>query len=384
MTRFMAAVLKEQNRFIVGLLCRALDAVLSKARIGKIWQHDWGFVIESYSQTRGKNFLVLGSGGVFLLSTRPKDTDTVRPRQPSSFCMFLRKHFSGKTVNRIFQAGQDRIVCMEFSNNEQMIFEVFDGNLIVLDEHGKIREALNKRDWTGRSTRTGNEYVPPTNLPEDFVNVLKITSQNELGLLVGEKDVEKFLSKNAGLGVFLSKEVLYRAGGTDDSTRIFDAVQEVARECEENISNNKAHSCGEDGKIILPIKLKHIPESEVVDCETCEPYFDALFKKWVAGLSIPEANVDDAAAGGGGGGTEEVESLKKRITLQDGLAAEFDKNAADYKKFGNLVLANVQLVENVIQKVRAKGWDAVTTGKIEGVVETDRHKGRVVLELEDQ
>ena len=291
-------------------------------------------------------------------------------QQPSSFCMFMRKHISGKTINGVRQLGFDRIIDIGFSNGERVVFEIFDGNVIILDSSGKILEAGRKREWSGRDVRVGVAYAMPSNLPPGFVNLPSDEGASRIHELLQSSEMnslEDFLSRNAGMGELLAKEAMHRAVvAASAGMEVIKAVLTIAVECEDNIRNNIAYSYG---KIVLPLKLETVPATAAP-----EGFFESLFNERFQ--STGGKNVTgkkDVRA-------EERESLRKRIVQQEALAGEFEANAKESAVLGQLVLANAGVIEEAIHKVRTDGWDAAS--ECDGVVVADKHNGKIVMELD--
>lgn len=105
-----------------GIVTRAIVHELGPfigARIGKIYQpnaHDLIFIL------RGT-----GGGGKLLLSANPTyprlhltDRNTVNPAEAPMFCMLMRKHCEGGTIESITQVGMERIIHINIKTRDEL------------------------------------------------------------------------------------------------------------------------------------------------------------------------------------------------------------------------------------------------------------------------
>lgn len=113
------------------------------------------------------------------------------PRQPPGLAQRIRGQLQGLKIASIEQHGMDRILMIRLVGRKEytLVVELFSkGNVIVLDEHGVIRNLAVKESYGSRDVRPGAEYVfPPTNdldlekplrdsIPEDKHVVARIAS----------------------------------------------------------------------------------------------------------------------------------------------------------------------------------------------------------------
>jgi len=171
-----------------------LAGELEGARIGKIWRRGNIFVFEVSGA--GKKFLIVRPGAIYLADYAPRG-------EADSFCMYLRKRFSGKKVEKVEQVGSDRIVKLSFPELD-LILELFStGNIIVVDKEGIIQNAFVQRKWSSREIRRGIPYTPPPFLDwlsmekKKVVELIRGKSKAEVAKLLGlGRKVEKYWSEN--------------------------------------------------------------------------------------------------------------------------------------------------------------------------------------------
>lgn len=81
---------------------------------------------------------------------------------PDGFVALLRKQLEGKTAEKIAQYGNDRILEITTRSKERLVFELFrKGNVIYVDEAGKITACLEKDEAGGRRIARGEAYAYP-------------------------------------------------------------------------------------------------------------------------------------------------------------------------------------------------------------------------------
>jgi len=198
-----------------------------------------GARLQKVYQIGNKIFLVLYKESKQILLIAPHAICLTKyehdfPKKPTSFCMLLRKHLSGKFLKSIEQHKFDRILELDFGTHK-LVCEFFsDGNVILLDSDEKIMDALHKQRWKDRNLLPKQPYKHP---PESL-NTLKL-SKKEFGaaLKKSEKDLVRTLATTFSLGGLYAEEVCARASAeknkkcTEVNTgKIYVTVQELFKE----------------------------------------------------------------------------------------------------------------------------------------------------------
>lgn len=81
---------------------------------------------------------------------------------PDGFTSLMRKLFEGKTIEKIAQRENERIVEIAVRSKERLVFELFrKGNLALVGEDGRIISCLNKDESGGRRIAKGEPYSYP-------------------------------------------------------------------------------------------------------------------------------------------------------------------------------------------------------------------------------
>jgi len=141
------------------------------------------------------------------------------PQEPSSFCMFLRKHLMGRRVMDIRQHGFDRVV--EFrTDGGILIFELFSkGNVILCDSSYKIIMPMEIQRWRHRVVIPKETYrFPPMQSDPFSMDPGSLRKSMESS----GKNVIATLATSLSLGPLYAKEVCSRAGvdGAKEAARV--------------------------------------------------------------------------------------------------------------------------------------------------------------------
>ena len=141
-----------------GLVTRACAAELARAltygKIEKIYQPERDELV-FHIHTKNGNRKLLGSCNPSAARVCLSEEEFSNPSSPQSFCMLLRKHFSGGRITGIHQYGTERILEIDvetmnelgFSVNKRLIFEIMGkhSNIIAIDrDSGRIIDCIKR------------------------------------------------------------------------------------------------------------------------------------------------------------------------------------------------------------------------------------------------
>lgn len=182
------------GRFIK-YLSKELNQELISGRIQKISQishSDFLFIVRV--QAENKNLylsLSTANSRIHLIDKNLNQFD-----QPGGFCMFLRKHIEGGTIQSINSLNNDRIIEIKTLNvndlgdqtNYYLFIELFGryANLIITDNNKQILNAykhIHPFEDIDRTIVNGAHYLLPNDNkidPEDLVSIEKFFSQDNL------------------------------------------------------------------------------------------------------------------------------------------------------------------------------------------------------------
>jgi len=140
------------------LLADYLSKELSEGRIEKVYQpdtsEDYLFKFVVYKKERKE--LIVGKDFACITSF-----EISNPMEPSMFVMSLRKHLGNAFIRSVEQYNKDKILLFETDNNLLFLEFFGSGNIILCDKNKKIINALNKREWEGRTIRINETYKSP-------------------------------------------------------------------------------------------------------------------------------------------------------------------------------------------------------------------------------
>lgn len=155
---------------------------------------------------------------------------TENPQNPPMLCMLFRKHLAGSVLTGIRQEGLDRILFLDFSGTNEIGDKVSlslcieitgqHSNIILIDERGKIIDAVKRVDETKSSYREvlpGGTYVLPPR--QDKVNLLEADLQSAVKRIFenpAQALATAFLKTVEGISPIVARELAFRACG--DST----------------------------------------------------------------------------------------------------------------------------------------------------------------------
>ena len=286
------------------------------------------FVFQISGENKDHRFLYVDlKKGIFFM-------DVERPSEASSLAMMLRKQVSERRITGIRQPNFDRIVVLELSTGQELIFEMFrDGNL-VLTQDGKIDFALYPREWKNRKVIKGEPYMPPSS-----VDPLSLGNEEFLEILSKSKGgIVQTLATRLNLGGELAEEVVFRAGISKDS-KAYDAVsmtklRETLSDCLHETSENIAYEYS-DPVFLSPVRMKHLnlEPTQVRD-------FNDAMVHFLKEHNLQEENMES--------------SVSRRIKSMEKSIEEFQKRSEKSRLEGELMRRHLASLDRVIQFVRKK------------------------------
>ncbi|MEK0313174.1 Rqc2 family fibronectin-binding protein [Cohnella sp. 56] len=219
-----------------GIVARALVHELQEiagARIAKIYQPTEHEIV---LHIRGQGF-----GRKLLLSAHPSmprlhytEQPWANPQEPPMFCMLLRKHCEGGIVEAVRQLGAERIVEIDVRHRDELgdlslkrlVLEIMGrhSNLVLLDpQTGIVHDSIRHVTPAISSYRVvlpGTRYVPPP--AQDKLDPLEATAADaklalETAAAGGSALPGALVEAFTGLSPLLAKEIVYRAGGSEEA-----------------------------------------------------------------------------------------------------------------------------------------------------------------------
>ncbi len=199
----------------------------------------------------------------------------------SDFLTKLRKEVVRLKVENVYSLKGERIVCLDVSGvgrKRRIVLEFFGGgNIVVLDEDGKIRLAEKEVKYRHRTIRRGEIYNPPPSRGLPLSEDIKLDFE-------GDTEVAKYIGRKVGIGRKFVEEIFFRSKidktkkasqiTSDERILLNDTMRKLALEVK---SSNKVYGYFENGELreLSFIELKHLEE---MDKEVFEDLVQGLDK----------------------------------------------------------------------------------------------------------
>jgi len=256
------------DSFIIKAIGDEWRKMLSGARIQRIAEirkHEFFFGL----RTPGENKKVL-------ISCNPSHPSihltegACRATSPSPFCMILRKHLIGGTLQAISLPSLERTLTLTVHRRKesgvliriQLIIEIMGrwSNLILIDpDSGKIIDCARHIPGTRNRFREllpGHPYIAPP--PPDKVDTLHLTPADIPADLQDRADASRWLVENLkGLSPLLAKEILYRSRGHE----VFPIIQTFMENYRTGHFDSSIYRSSDQGRLILSAcRLAHLTD----------------------------------------------------------------------------------------------------------------------------
>ncbi|MEK6812733.1 MAG: NFACT family protein [Nanoarchaeota archaeon] len=292
------------------------------------------FLFQFHKSGQGKLLLMVHVGEALYLTAEKKSAGTT-----TSFAMFLRKKLEQQRVAAIAQKGFERIVEITFSHGLVLILELFSKGNILLLEQGKILACWEEQTWKDRTIKKGLPYQYPPLKHDPFSldtnEFQEILQSSEKGSVV------QSLAVDFGLSGRYAEEVCLRAG-----------VQKKKKHVDVPKLLKQIHALGTeeiranivlfgDSFVVNPIDLNIYAESP-------KEYFSS-FHQALAFSFTQRAETEEHVAS--------TEKTNDRIAQQRKQLEELEKKSVAYKELGDLIYAQYEPLESLLQMIKAKNWN---------------------------
>ncbi|MDZ7850469.1 MAG: ribosome rescue protein RqcH [Halodesulfurarchaeum sp.] len=328
------------------------------------------------------------------------------PDRPPNFAKMLRNRIAGADLATVSQHGFDRILVFEFRRGDEdttVVAELFgEGNLAVLDESGTVVESLSTVRLQSRTVAPGAQY----GFPQTRINPLDMDRETfRTAMAESDTDLVRTLATQLNLGGTYGEELCTRAGvektkdiadaDEGDFDRLYAEMRDLLDRLREGNTDPRVYR--EDG---APVDVTPVPleeyghlESEAFDSfnAACDSYFRSLAES----ESEPETGGDSA----GPNFDAEIERRERIIEQQERAIEDFEAEADAEREKAELLYANYELVDEILETVRAAreaghGWtdieERLAKGAAEGIEAAeavsgiDESEARVRIEVDGQ
>lgn len=205
-------------------LIMELEDNLINSRIEKIYQPQNNLLVLNIRTKTGKEKLLISADPSCPRIHLTSET-FYNPEHPPMFCMLLRKHLQGGTIDFIKQQGMDRVVRIGIKSYDEMgilstknlICEIMGrhSNIILLDENSYVIDSIKRITAEISSYR---EIVPNTlyKTPpqQDKLNLLTSNSieiKDRLAQHLSKKAEKAIISTLEGISLPIAREICYKS-----------------------------------------------------------------------------------------------------------------------------------------------------------------------------
>ncbi|MEN4017108.1 MAG: ribosome rescue protein RqcH [Methanobacterium sp.] len=336
--------MKNMSNVDIYAICHEMREVLKGARVDKAFQPAKDTVLIRFHVARkGRVDAVFQAG----IRTHLTQYPLPNPKIPPNFPMLLRKYIKGATVEDIKQHNFDRIIEIEVKKEHRftLIVELFaKGNIILLNEEGRIILPLKRKLWSDRKISSKEEYKYP---PKRGINPLEL-KKDELKELFDNSstDIIRTLARS-GLGGVYAEEIIMRSGvqkelqaseiPDEDLNSIYRAIEELF----EPLKTSRFHPQIVKGEKedVVPIDLKIYENNEKEVFETYNLAADEFYSSKVR---------EDIKSEYEGIWGSEVKKFEKRLKIQEDTLAKFHRTITESKKKGDLIYSNYGKIQNIL------------------------------------
>jgi predicted ribosome quality control (RQC) complex YloA/Tae2 family protein len=361
-----------------------LSTEITGARVQRLAHADpLTMVLEVYANRRRK-WLTLSAdhnSPRLLLASQggERDADHVSP-----MLLLLRKYVRGGQIISISQPRYERIIQISIAKAmgttdddesdlgddpsepemtySELIIEIMGrrSNIMLLDETGRIREAIKRVPVTMSRVRPilpGKQYtVPPPQVKADPLR----TTPTDLydAAREGKGDLDRWLvSRYLAMSPILAREVVYRAdveleGGVqdmlpEDAKRVANALREVLRPLETSSWTPHLYEFDDGGAEFSAIELLSFKDREDVTSSATPTVLEAANRAWQLGPAAAPGRGDRHAVRRDRI-LEEIETARDRVQQRLHSLEEQSRKAEDAEKLreaGELIYAYMWMVE---------------------------------------
>ena len=325
----------------IAFLVKELKPLIEGARVRKVQELPNNWLKVSLSRKPKNLQMVIAKEAVFLSShSLPARQET------SGFGAFLRKHLAGKTIQKIYQHGFDRVIVMEI-NSHFLVVELFaKGNIALADSERKILSAYRSESWKDREIRKGAEYrfpfskeFSPTNI--NVLQLFRFFQENTA-------DAIRAFIQRVNIAPIMAEEVFFVSGIPKEKP-----AKEITKSELERLASlsKKFYSLeqephpvliGAEGKeMLLPFELETAVRKQLLS--SINYFLDEHFSKQL--LAFPEQGLVKEKE-------TKIIALKKSLERQFEEMEKLESEAVQSREKGEAIFANYTKITELLDWAR--------------------------------
>ncbi|MFB6085908.1 MAG: ribosome rescue protein RqcH [Halodesulfurarchaeum sp.] len=326
------------------------------------------------------------------------------PDRPPNFAKMLRNRIAGADFARVSQHGFDRILEFEFRRGDEdttVVAELFgEGNLAVLDESGTVVDSLSTVRLQSRTVAPGAQY----GFPESRINPLDMDAEAfRTAMAESDTDLVRTLATQLNLGGTYAEELCTRAGvektktiteaDESDFAPLYAEMRDLLDRLREGNTNPRVYREDGDPVDVTPVPLEEYAHLESEAFDSFNEALDSYFRSLAEVASEPATGSDSA----GPDFDAEIERRERIIEQQQRAIEDFEAEAEVEREKAELLYANYELVDEILETVRearsaGHSWTDIEERLAEGadqgieaaeaVTGIDESEGRIRVEIE--
>ncbi|MFJ7976336.1 NFACT family protein [Peribacillus sp. NPDC096379] len=345
----------------------SFDGLFTKAMTEEIFsQLNGGRISKIHQPYKNELILIIRAGGKnhkLLLSAHPSyarfqitEETYENPKEPPMFCMLLRKHLEGYTIENIYQEGLDRMLMIEVKGRNELgdlsqkllIVEIMGrhSNIILVDkEKNTILDSIKHVSYAVNSHRAilpGQTYIAPP--AQEKMNPFTATEDDVLKAIdfnAGKVD-KQIVARFAGVSPLFAKEVIHTAGLVNRATlptAFLSLIKKLAnREYSPSIVNS------DEKESFYMIELQHI-QGEGRSFATLSEMLDRYYFGKAKRDRVKQQGNDLERFI-----SNELEKNKKKIGKLERTLQESERGE-EYQLFGELLTANLYQMKRGMKEI---------------------------------
>jgi predicted ribosome quality control (RQC) complex YloA/Tae2 family protein len=282
-------------------VCHELSTRLSGARVEKIYQPHKLEIIFKLRTAEQSGLILVCSADASLARVHLTQQKPENPPAAPSFCMLLRKHLEGARLLEVTQSSLDRVLTFTFRGYDDFGIEIRKylicelmgkhSNLILTSgETNRIlgsAKTISSSMSRHRTVAPGETYLSP---PQQSKLDLQSITEEALAAALdreGESHPEQLLvSAVMGLGIEVSRELLFRASGGDcvHPLEVLRRLTIELRSLKDLLNSGSFEpciACSPDHKtyIFSPIRLTRIPADWLTFYSSANTALDVYYSR---------------------------------------------------------------------------------------------------------
>ena len=346
--------------FVTRAVAYELEQSLIGSRIHKIYQpHSTDLLLNL--RGFGKTHSLIISANPTYPRIHLTQKNYPNPTEPPMFCMLLRKHLEGGTIERIKQIDHERIIHIDIKvrdelgdlHTKRLIIEIMGrhSNIILLNPDtqqifdGITHVSLNVSSY--RQILPGKKYLSPPE--QNKANPLTVTKEDFFSIIqFNEGKIDKQLVQSfTGMSPTISKELLYLAvlPTKENLWQVFSTWMD-------NVQKNNyqyAITSGEDKSDFSIFPLQHLGE-QITTYPTIGECLDSYYNQKAERDTVRQKTLDLSRIL-----LNEKSRNEKKITyLNDDILEA--KGAEKYQLYGELLTAFLHQVKRGDQEIKVPNY----------------------------